>query len=155
MAHQMITYLEKIGYLKNKGDIKMTNKHYNWVNDMIDFETNVMKSKHPTTQTFPDEQTKDLRIKLLNEEMKETIDAMNNYDMEEIADGIVDSIVILIGTALTYGINILPVWDEVYRTNMAKAGGKLREDGKLLKPEGWQPPNIKKILKEQGWDQTK
>lgn len=133
----------------------MTNKHYNWVNDMIDFETNVMKSKHPTTPTFPDEQTKDLRIKLLNEEMKETIDAMNNYDMEEIADGIVDSIVILIGTALTYGINILPVWDEVYRTNMAKAGGKLREDGKLLKPEGWQPPNIKKILKEQGWDQTK
>jgi hypothetical protein len=24
-------------------------------------------------------------------------------------------------------------------------------DGKLLKPEGWSPPDISNLLKEQGW----
>ena len=29
---------------------------------------------------------------------------------------------------------------------MAKVGGPIREDGKRLKPEGWEPPNITKVL---------
>jgi predicted HAD superfamily Cof-like phosphohydrolase len=31
---------------------------------------------------------------------------------------------------------------------MAKAGGPTRADGKKLKPEGWEPPRIKEMLKE-------
>ena len=41
---------------------------------------------------------------------------------------------------------------EVHRANMAKAGGPRRhEDGKLLKPVGWSPPDIEGELKKQGW----
>ena len=69
----------------------------------------------------------------------------------EIADGICDSIYVLLGAALELGINITPLWDEVQRTNMAKEGGAIREDGKILKPEGWKPPVISRLLKEQGW----
>ena len=44
-----------------------------------------------------------------------------------------------------------PVADEIQRTNMAKVGGPVREDGKRLKPPGWQPPDIEGELKKQGW----
>lgn len=36
-------------------------------------------------------------------------------------------------------------WDEVHRTNMLKAAGPV-VNGKKMKPEGWQPPNIQGIL---------
>lgn len=134
----------------NKHIQELENKQ-DWVQDMIDFETQVMGANHPKTPTFPDKKTEDLRRMIVAEEINETFAAMENKDMVEIADGIVDSIVVLIGTALSYGIDIRPVWEEVHKTNMAKIGGKVREDGKKLKPEGWEPPQIKKLLEEQGY----
>lgn len=69
-----------------------------------------------------------------------------DQDIEKVADGIVDSIVVLVGTAIHYGIDLEPVWDEIQRSNLAKAGGGKRADGKVLKPEGWEPPNVRKAL---------
>jgi len=40
------------------------------------------------------------------------------------------------------GIDLRPFFREVHRTNMLKTTGPVREDGKRLKPEGWQPPRI-------------
>ena len=37
------------------------------------------------------------------------------------------------------------IWREVHKTNMAKSLGP-KVNGKQLKPEGWEPPNIKAIL---------
>lgn len=37
------------------------------------------------------------------------------------------------------------IWHEVHKTNMAKSLGP-KVNGKQLKPEGWEPPNIKSIL---------
>ena len=40
-------------------------------------------------------------------------------------------------------------FNEVHRSNMAKlVDGKVirREDGKVLKPEGWQPPQLAQFL---------
>ena len=48
-----------------------------------------------------------------------------------------------------YGIDIRPIWDEVHRTNMAKEGGGSRTDGKIMKPAGWQPPDIAGLLARQ------
>jgi hypothetical protein len=51
------------------------------------------------------------------------------------------------------GYNIGGAWDEVVRTNMAKVDpltGKVRRretDGKILKPEGWLPPDMSKYIK--------
>ena len=76
---------------------------------------------------------------------------MSSGNITEIADGIADLIYVLLGTAIEYGININPIWDEVQRTNMLKEGGGIRPDGKILKPEGWLSPDIAGILKQQGW----
>lgn len=46
------------------------------------------------------------------------------------------------------GLDLFPFYEEVHKTNMAKLGGPKREDGKQLKPPGWQPPRIAEILAE-------
>lgn len=38
------------------------------------------------------------------------------------------------------------VFAEVHRANMAKASGGRRADGKVMKPEGWRPPNVAGVL---------
>ena len=72
--------------------------------------------------------------------------AMGQGDLVEIADGLADLIYVLIGTSIAYGIDLEPIWDEVHKTNMAKVGGGVRGDGKILKPEGWEPPEIERLL---------
>ena len=120
-----------------------------WYQDIVDFHraTGTLISKRPT---FPLPVVQGLRLKLIREELEEVVDAIFNDDLVEIADGIADSIVVLLGTAVSYGIDMRPVWDEVHKTNMAKVGGPKRADGKVLKPEGWKPPDVKSILIEQG-----
>jgi predicted HAD superfamily Cof-like phosphohydrolase len=57
-----------------------------------------------------------------------------------------DVIYVICGTAVEFGIDLAPFFAEVHRTNMAKEGGATRADGKILKPEGWQPPRIAEML---------
>lgn len=120
-----------------------------WYEDVKTFHELVIGEATPPCPKIISKNKRDLRVKLIKEEIDETINAILSNDIEEIADGIVDSIVVLIGTALVYGIDIRPVWDEIHKTNMAKAGGAFRDDGKLLKPEGWKEPDIASILGEQ------
>lgn len=91
-----------------------------------------------------------LRASLLAEEFSETAQAMKDGDLESVADGLADLIYVALGTAIAYGIDLRPVWDEVQRANMGKVGGATRADGKVLKPEGWTPPDIAGVLAAQG-----
>lgn len=67
-------------------------------------------------------------------------------DVAGCADALADLTYVTIGSNVNWGIPGAHVWDEVQKANMAKAGGPVREDGKRLKPEGWQPPNIEGVL---------
>lgn len=73
-------------------------------------------------------------------------------DLVEIADGGVDSHVVISGTLIEFGIPEDEVYEEVHRSNMAKAGGPVRADGKRLKPEGWTAPDVAGVLRKAGWD---
>lgn len=99
---------------------------------------------------FPCEDRVRLRERLIDEEYGETIEAIRRGDLIGTADGLADLIYVCIGAALEFGIDLDAVWDEVHRSNMAKAAGPRRADGKILKPEGWQPPNIKRALGIEG-----
>ena len=93
-----------------------------------------------------------LRLNLMNEEFEELWQAVRDGNLIEIADACADLCYVVIGTAIEYGIPLDVVWAEVHRSNMAKADpatGKVRfrEDGKVLKPEGWKPPDIAAILR--------
>ena len=102
-----------------------------------------------------------LRAKLIDEECQEVLSAMFadwrrdreidqsrvEVDMLGVADGLADLIYVVIGAALEFGIPLERVWEEVQDANMRKvaADGRIRRrsDGKLLKPDDWQPPDIK------------
>jgi predicted HAD superfamily Cof-like phosphohydrolase len=140
--------------ISNGGDIVYQSgeskiKKMDWYQDIKDFHKEVMGDNFFQHPHLPLPELKELRKQLILEEVNETLKAMDENDLVEIADGIADSIVVLLGTAVTYGIDLRPVWDEVHRTNMAKKDGPIRADGKKLKPEGWKPPDIKKILDKQ------
>lgn len=121
-----------------------------WYHDVVEFHREVMLDVFPTYPYLPSDSFKNLRYGLVLEEMEETLKAIQGNDLVGIADGICDSIVVLLGTAVTYGIDIRPIWDEVHRTNMAKRAGPLREDGKRLKPLDWEPPKVRELLAAQG-----
>lgn len=119
-----------------------------WVRDIVEFHY-IIKSPVLTEPKVPPADRVELREKLLREEFGETLEALQAGDLVELADGLADLIVVAIGTALEHGIDLRPVWDEVHRSNMAKKGGPIREDGKQLKPKGWVPPQIEKVLQQQ------
>lgn len=101
--------------------------------------------------TFPDPKRIDLCKKLHVEEITELHNAIDARDMVGVADGITDLIYVLISSAFEFGIPLPDVWFEVHASNMAKIDPKTgkvlkREDGKILKPEGWQPPDIAAVL---------
>jgi len=101
--------------------------------------------------TIPAKARSNLRVALIQEECDELIEAIGRRDLVEIADACADLIYVVAGTAHEYGIPLEEVWDEVQRSNMAKVDpttGKVRrrEDDKILKPEGWTPPDIATIL---------
>jgi predicted HAD superfamily Cof-like phosphohydrolase len=100
---------------------------------------------------FPNKDERELRKKLLAEEYTEYVVAEYKNDIVEVADALADIIYIACGTAVSYGIPLDRIFDEVHRSNMAKlVDGKVirRSDGKVQKPEGWTPPDIKSVLKK-------
>jgi predicted HAD superfamily Cof-like phosphohydrolase len=93
----------------------------------------------------------ELYVDLIIEEFKELMVAFGNRNDVEIADACADLKWVIEGLEHTLQIPQQEVWDEVARSNLSKISstGKVikREDGKVLKPEGWTPPNIKAIIK--------
>jgi predicted HAD superfamily Cof-like phosphohydrolase len=111
--------------------------------DVSDFHRAVCDIEDPTSPAI---RRPELRAELIREEAAETVAAILRGDLIEAIDGMCDLLCVVYGTAAEFGIDLEPFWDEVHRTNMAKVGGPIREDGKRLKPPGWQPPDIAGVL---------
>jgi predicted HAD superfamily Cof-like phosphohydrolase len=95
----------------------------------------------------PSEANYKMYLGLINEEYTELQDAIEANDRVEQLDALIDILVVTMGAIRAGGFNGEGAWNEVMRTNFAKIDsttGKVRkrEDGKVLKPEGWQPPNL-------------
>lgn len=100
---------------------------------------------------LPEDKERTLRMNLLQEEYEEYVQGEIKNDIVEIADALADIIYIACGTAVSYGIPLDKIFEEVHRSNMAKlVDGKVlrREDGKVIKPEGWKAPDIEKIIED-------
>lgn len=96
----------------------------------------------------PEIRRPELRRKLILEESTELMNALTERNMIEVIDGMCDLIVVTYGTAVEMGIDLEPFWNEVHKSNMAKQGGPTREDGKKLKPEGWESPKLEAIYRK-------
>jgi predicted HAD superfamily Cof-like phosphohydrolase len=68
-------------------------------------------------------------------------------DLTAIADALGDLEYVVKGTAVSYGIDMEPVFKEVHESNMSKLGR--RTDGKVLKGGDFRQPDIRRILEAQ------
>lgn len=103
----------------------------------------------------PSPQTADLYFNLIHEEVRELNQAVEERNNVEVADALCDIIVVTIGMMVSLDLPIQALWDEVMRSNMAKINpdGSVtrRADGKVLKPEGWTPPDLAGVLAAHEW----
>ena len=95
---------------------------------------------------FPAPEIVVLRRRLITEELVELDAALTSGDRVQVADALADLLYVTCSTAVSFGIDVRPIFDDVHRTNLAKVGGPTRSDGKILKPNGWTPPAIEPLL---------
>jgi predicted HAD superfamily Cof-like phosphohydrolase len=98
-----------------------------------------------------------LRVKLILEEAFEFMEAcglhndglgaacdcrISEPNLVAAVDALCDLLYVTFGAAVAFGVDLSPFFDEVHRSNMTKVGGPVREDGKVLKPDTYEPPNL-------------
>jgi len=91
-------------------------------------------------------------LNLITEEYEELQVALAQNDKVEQLDALVDILVVTMGAIRAAGWDGEAAWKEVMDTNFAKIDpetGKVRkrEDGKVLKPEGWKAPELAQFVK--------
>jgi predicted HAD superfamily Cof-like phosphohydrolase len=106
-----------------------------------------MKACDQTVAEYNEEQYT-LYCNLIREEFQELLDSNTAKDD---LDALIDILVVTIGAIHSLGADAEGAWKEVMRTNFAKIDkvtGKVRkrEDGKVLKPQGWTPPELEQYL---------
>ena len=104
-----------------------------------------------TTENNPEQAL--LYHKLIVEEFNEFCEARLTNDDVETIDACFDMMWVIVGYMLSRGWDNNKIWDEGALSNLRKIDKETRkvlkrEDGKVLKPEGWQPPNFTKFVKE-------
>jgi predicted HAD superfamily Cof-like phosphohydrolase len=105
------------------------------------------------TIDLPNKDQFNMYLGLIEEEAEELNEAIRNNDPVEALDALIDIVVVTIGAIHSMGANAEGAWNEVMRTNFAKidpGSGKVRkrEDGKVLKPADWSPPNLIPYMKK-------
>jgi predicted HAD superfamily Cof-like phosphohydrolase len=99
------------------------------------------------------QELRELRIRLLEEEVGEYAAAARCEDLVGIADALADVVYVAYGSALTYGLDLDAVLAEVHRSNMSKLDSHgrplLRSDGKVMKGPRYRPPNVRAVLANQ------
>ena len=103
-----------------------------------------------TNVELPDKQTQKLRVRLIQEELTELIQALAVNDEVEVADALTDILYVTYGAGHAFGVDLDACFKEVQESNMSKLGedGKpvYRADGKVQKGPNYWKPDLSKIL---------
>lgn len=90
---------------------------------------------------------------LIAEEFSELKTAIDTNNQVEQLDALIDLLVVTIGAIHSAGFDAEGAWKEVMRSNFSKVDKETgmvrkREDGKVLKPINYSPPNLSPFLKK-------
>ena len=121
------------------------------MNKVLQDQRQFMTACGQTVDTYNHDQFH-LYKRLIGEEVSELIHAIQKSDRTEQLDALIDILVVTAGAIHSLGVDGEAAWDEVMRTNFAKVDHvtglvKRREDGKILKPDGWTPPQLNQFVK--------
>lgn len=115
-----------------------------------------ISSPYPQHPQVPDAQLLSLRLTLLREEMQEVeaefqqiaahLNTATPADLAPLAHELADLLYVAYGALGAIGADADAVFAEVHRANLSKTSGPRREDGKQLKPEGWQKADVLRVM---------
>lgn len=89
------------------------------------------------------------RLHLIIEEAGELAEAFCKLDKVETADALGDLLYVTIGTAVTYGMPLTALFNEIHASNMSKTRDPNDPRMRGKDPaRGYFPPNIRKVLDE-------
>tara|TARA_B100001057_G_C22539394_1_gene828952 strand:- start:284 stop:703 length:420 start_codon:yes stop_codon:yes gene_type:complete len=124
----------------------------NWVKDINEMHKKFgvhdwMKNELKNNEWSRLQKFLNFRMKMVQEEVDETNEAIEHKDPEEIVDGLIDMCVFAIGTLDAFGIDANKAWDQIYNANMMKEVGV--KEGRpnplglpdLIKPDNWENPS--------------
>lgn len=109
----------------------------------------------PVVPVLPEIATMEFRIKLIEEETRELVEAIRARKLGPIIQECVDLVYVVLGTLVVCGVRIKPFFSAVHEANMAKEPNP--KGGKPIKPEGWEKPDCSALIKgpifdrEPGW----
>jgi predicted HAD superfamily Cof-like phosphohydrolase len=101
--------------------------------------------------TWPGDTAHRLRVLLIEEELAEFRNAGETGSLVEAADALADLLYVVYGAAVTYGIDLAPIFQEIHRSNMSKGDPEVvrRPDGKVLKGDRYSPPRVEELVEGQ------
>lgn len=113
------------------------------MSDVFNDQRKFMQACGQTTDQLNLEQYQ-LYCNLIKEEFDELCASDNVVDD---LDALIDIMVVTVGALHSLGVDADGAWKEVMRSNFDKIDPRTgrvtkREDGKVLKPEGWEPPKL-------------
>ena len=116
-------------------------------NFMTRFGQEVIDKDSPNLGT---QELQDLRVELIQEELKELQEALKEKNIVEVADALTDILYVAYGAGHAFGIDLDECFQEVHFSNMSKLGddGKpiYREDGKVMKGPRYFAPDLGYVL---------
>lgn len=96
---------------------------------------------------------KQTRIRLIKEETKELIHAIESESVASIAKELADVIYVVLGTVISFGLQdkFVSIFDKVHQSNLSKLDRngtfQLQKSGqKVQKGSSYEPPDIESIL---------
>ena len=122
--------------------------NYNLPEDIVDMHDKF--GVHEWIQKQKDEgnheilkQFLNFRLKFLVEELSETQTAFREGNSEEVVDGLIDLIVVALGTLDAFQVDIFKAWAEVHMANISKEPG--------VKPGRPNPLGLPDLIKPDNW----
>ncbi len=106
----------------------------------------------PEKPEFASPEIMKFRIKFMQEELDEFCEAYVNDNIEDAFDALIDLCYVVLGTSYFMGLPFNDGFKIVHHCNMRKVRAKVVEDSKrgtkfdVIKPEGWQPPDLKHLV---------
>lgn len=121
--------------------------------DIIDFHKKFGLTCNATPGPLGDE-LQAFRIKFLEEELEEYKKSVADGDLAGTFDALLDLMYVTLGTVYLHNFPLDYGWEEVQRANMSKVRAQRADQSKrgtafdVVKPAGFLPPNIEKVLQE-------
>jgi len=145
-----------MGYLNNPDAPDM-------FGDVAEFHVKFGLDYYPSVKVnLPEADVLAFRIKFMQEELDEFVQAIDTGSIPNMADALADLVYVALGTAHLMGLPFDAIWREVQYKNMLKERAISAADPRskrghsldVVKPAGWLAPNHRKALRAAGWEGT-